>query len=76
MARKANADRTDPKSNKSLAIRNVLAKMPNVSILASIMHVSAAQNINIPPSAVADCANVKKANIKPPKIRLDLNRNG
>ena len=28
MAKKAKADRDDPKKNKSLAIRNVLAKMP------------------------------------------------
>jgi len=28
MANKAKADRTDPKKNKSLAIRNVLAKLP------------------------------------------------
>src|SRR5215217_3374752 len=57
-------------------LSTVFVKTPNVSIFASIMHVSAAQNINIPPRAVADCPNVKKANINAPKTRLDLNLNG
>jgi len=29
MAKKAKADRTDPKTNKSLAIREIVTKMPN-----------------------------------------------
>src|SRR4051794_19638636 len=44
-------------------LSTVFAKTPKVSIFASIMQVSAAQNINMPPTAVADCPNVKKANI-------------
>jgi hypothetical protein len=52
MAKKSKADRSDPKKNKSLAIRNVLAKMPNAKGGEVVATVRAEYGLKVTPTLV------------------------
>jgi len=52
MAKKSKVDRADPRSNKSLAIRNVLAKMPTAKGGEIVAAVQAEYGLKVTPTLV------------------------
>jgi hypothetical protein len=52
MSKKQKADRSDPKNNKSLAIRTVLAKMPNAKGGEIVAAVRAEYGLKVTPTLV------------------------
>ena len=67
MAKKAKADRQDPRSNKSLAIREIIAKMPKAKAAEIVEAVKAQYGHTVTPTLVylvKSKSNVKKAGRK------------
>ena len=52
MAKKSKADRTDPKKNKSLAIRSVVATMPNAKAKEIVAAVQTEYGLKVTPTLV------------------------
>ena len=52
MAKKTTADRSDPRKNKSLAIRNILAKMPSAKGGEVVAAVRSAYGLKVTPTLV------------------------